>query len=110
MKKTNKHVDEADMRAEYDFSHGTRGKHAKAYRQGHTVKIHKENGTTIVQEYKLDENAVVLEPDVQEYFPDAESVNNALRSLIALIPQKPRIRKPRRRASYHSNVVDNPPG
>ena len=31
---------------------------------------------------------VILEPDVREYFPDSESVNNALRSLIMLIPQK----------------------
>jgi hypothetical protein len=29
-----------------------------------------------------------LEPDVLEYFPNSESVNRALRSLIALIPNK----------------------
>jgi hypothetical protein len=96
MKNTNEHPDNDDMRPEYDFSRGFRGKHYKAYRQGYTVKIHKEDGTTILQEFKLEENAVVLEPDVQEYFPDGESVNNALRSLIALIPQKPRAAKPHR--------------
>jgi hypothetical protein len=80
----------ADMRAEYDFSEGVRGKHADAYHKGHTVTIHKKGGTTIVQNFKLDEGAVILEPDVREYFPDAESVNHALRTLIALAPKKRR--------------------
>jgi hypothetical protein len=31
---------------------------------------------------------VTLAPDVREYFPDSESVNAALRSLIGLIPKK----------------------
>jgi hypothetical protein len=30
----------------------------------------------------------MLEPDVREYFPDSEAVNEALRGLIALIPRK----------------------
>lgn len=34
-----------DMRPEYDFSNGVRGKHAQQYRQGHTVTIHKPDGT-----------------------------------------------------------------
>jgi len=76
------------MLPEYDFSGGVRGKHYKAYREGHTVKIHRENGTTIVQHFKLEEGAVLLEPDVKKYFPDSEAVNKALRSLIALIPSK----------------------
>ena len=76
-----------DIRPKYDFSGGVRGKHYKAYRKGHTVAIHREDGTTIVQQYKFEEGTVVLEPDVREYFPDSESVNNALRSLIALFPQ-----------------------
>jgi len=77
----------AEMRAEYDFSNGVRGKHAAAYQQGHTVTIHKKDGTTIVQNFKLEEGAVFLEPDVREYFPDAESVNNALRTLISIAPK-----------------------
>jgi hypothetical protein len=77
-----------DMRAEYDFRGGARGKHHKAYREGHTVKIHKTDGTTVVQHFKLEEGAVVLDPDVSEYFPTSESVNTALRSLIALVPTK----------------------
>ena len=76
------------MRGEYDFRGGVRGKHSKAYRQGHTVKIHKSNGATVVQHFKLEEGAVILDPDVSEYFPTSEAVNEALRSLIALVPKK----------------------
>jgi len=75
---------------EYDFSKGTRGKHAGQYQRGHTVKIHKSNGNTTVQHYKLEDGAVLLAPDVREYFSDSDSVNEALRSLINLIPQKRR--------------------
>jgi len=76
-----------EMRAEYDFNGGTRGKHAAAYHEGHTVTIHKKDGSTIVQNFKLEEGAVVLAQDVREYFPDAESVNNALRTLISIAPK-----------------------
>jgi hypothetical protein len=75
---------------EYDFSGGTRGKHARQYQRGHTVKIHKTDGTTLVQHYKLEEGAVMLAPDVREYFSDSDSVNQALRTLIKLIPRKRR--------------------
>jgi hypothetical protein len=81
---------EDDMRPEYDFRGGVRGKHHKAYRQGHTVKIHKTGGTTVVQHFKLEDGAVLLDPDVSEYFPTSEAVNSALRSLIALVPKKPK--------------------
>lgn len=77
----------AEMRAEYDFSGGVRGKHAAAYQEGHSVTIHKKDGTTVVQNFKLEEGAVIIEPDVREYFPDAESVNKALRALIAIAPK-----------------------
>lgn len=93
MKKANsKHQnsENSDMLPEYDFREGVRGKHYKAYRKGHTVKIHKADGTTVIQHFKLEEGAVMLEPDVREYFPDSETVNKALRSLIALIPKKRR--------------------
>lgn len=76
------------MRPEYDFSKGIRGKHYKSYRQGHTITIHQEDGTTLIQQFKLEENAVILEPDVFPYFPDSESVNQALRVLISLAPEK----------------------
>ena len=77
-----------EMMPEYDFHGGKRGKHAHAYSQGHTISIHQADGKTLVQHFTLQEGAVVLEPDVREYFPDADSVNAALRSLIALIPKK----------------------
>lgn len=88
-RKTNEPIDD-DILPEYDFSgkKGIRGKHAKALREGYTVTIHKEDGTTLVQNFTLQENAVILDPDVRAYFPDSETVNKALRSLIALIPEK----------------------
>ncbi len=57
-----------EMREEYDFSQGVRGKYAKAYHQGSIV--------------------VVLGPDVAERFPNSESVNQALRSLANLMDGK----------------------
>lgn len=54
-----------DMLEEYDFSQGTRGKYATRYAEG--------------------TNVVILDPDVAQYFPDTESVNEALRSLISVI-------------------------
>jgi hypothetical protein len=89
-KKTSKQqeAENHDMLPEYDFKNGIRGKHYKAYRKGHTVKIHKMDGTTTVQYFKLEDGAVMLEPDVRKYFPDSEAVNKALRSLIDLIPRK----------------------
>jgi hypothetical protein len=70
------------MLPEYDFSKGTRGKHYRKYQRGHTVKINKENGSTVVQHFKLEEGAVVLAPDVRKHFSDSDSVNEALRTLI----------------------------
>ncbi len=57
-----------DMLEEYDFSLGIRGKYAQRYAEG--------------------TNVVVLEPDVAEFFPDHESVNEALRSLISIIKKQ----------------------
>ena len=82
---------EEDMRSEYDFSSmkgAIRGKYYKAYRSGHKVEIHQADGSTSVQYFKLEEGAVMLAPDVRKYFPNSEAVNNALRSLIAIIPSK----------------------
>jgi hypothetical protein len=80
-----------EMRSEYDFSKlkgAVRGKYYKAYRAGHEVVIQKADGTTSVQYFKLEDGAVMLEPDVRKYFGDSEAVNKALRSLIAIIPNK----------------------
>ena len=89
-KKLSKHqeADNHDMLPEYDFKDGIRGKHYKTYRRGHKVEIHKMDGTTTVQYFKLEDGAVMLEPDVRLYFPDSEAVNKTLRSLIGLIPGK----------------------
>ena len=78
------------MQPEYDFRGGVRGKHYQAYQRGHTVKIHNSDGTVEVHEYTLEDGAVLLAPDVREYFPDSEAVNTALRTLISLVPQKTR--------------------
>jgi hypothetical protein len=67
-----------------------RGKYYKAYRAGHKVVIHQVDGTTSIQYFRLEEGAVMLEPDVRKYFSSSESVNKALRSLIAIIPSKKR--------------------
>lgn len=66
-----------------------RGRYYEALQQGHSVRIHEDDGTITVHFYQLEEGAVLLDPDVREYFPDAQSVNAALRSLIALIPSQP---------------------
>ncbi len=76
------------MRSEYDFTSGVRGKHAKAMEKGYTVRVTAADGSVTERHYSGNEGTVVLEPDVREYFPDSESVNAALRSLIKLIPKK----------------------
>lgn len=95
MKKNNKPpiVEESgdDILPEYDFAKmtgGVRGKYQEAYRAGHTVRITQEDGSVEVHYFTLEDGAVMLESDVREYFPDATAVNTALRSLIALIPEK----------------------
>ena len=83
MKRKKADTKEKEMRDEYDFSKGVRGKHYKAYRDGHTVEIHKRDGTTTVQYFRQEDGSVMLDPDIKVHFPDSESVNRALRSLIA---------------------------
>ena len=81
-----------EMLPEYDFRGGVRGKHYKACRKEHTVKVHKSDGTVIEQHFSLEEGAVMLEPDVREYFTDSESVNKALRGLIEIMPKQRKVR------------------
>lgn len=60
---TNSHID--DLRPEYDpelIKSGIRGKYTKRYRQG--------------------TNIVLIDPDLQERFPDSEAVNRALRDYL----------------------------
>lgn len=82
MKKIKKNNEVKAMREEYDFSGGVRGKHFEAYRKGHTVKIDKRDGTVEVHYFAQEDGTVMLDPDVKMHFPDSESVNEALRSLI----------------------------
>jgi len=79
-----------EMQAEYRLSEdkAVRGKYHRAYREGHSVRIHGADGTVTVQHFTLQEGSVMLEPDVRSYFPTSESVNKALRLLIELAPRK----------------------
>jgi len=61
---------EQEMRDEYDFSTGVRGKYAERYARG--------------------TNLVLLDPDVAEVFPDAAAVNQALRALAGIIKEHTR--------------------
>ena len=95
MKKVTIKVREAesnDMRAEYDFRGGVRGKHYRAMQAGYSITVQKADGTTIVKDVLPKKGAVILEPDIHAYFPDSESVNRTLRCLIPLLPPKPRAR------------------
>jgi hypothetical protein len=58
-----------EMKAEYDLvnlSGGVRGKYYQDYHAGHMVKIHREDGTTVVQDFELEDGAVMLGSDVRE--------------------------------------------
>lgn len=82
------------MAQEYGFSGrtGVRGKYYQKLREGYTIRIEHEDGTVSVQYITRPEGTIMLDADVREYFPDAESVNTALRTLIQLVPS----RKPKR--------------
>lgn len=83
-------VEDDTLRPEYDFRGAVRGKHHRAYRQGHTVTIHGADGSVIVQEFEPEADVIILDPDVRAVVPDAESVNRTLRALIALVPPRDR--------------------
>ncbi len=68
MSKIHKEADD-EMRAEYDFSGGVRGKY--------------------LERYKASSNIVVLDPDVSSVFPNAAAVNEALRGLAAIASKVP---------------------
>ena len=53
-----------EMRDEYDFSGGVRGKYVDGYRRG--------------------TNVVLVDPELAEAFPDSKSVNDALRALVTI--------------------------
>ena len=74
------------MREEYDFGgkKGVRGKYYERMRDGFTTIVRKTDGSTEIKETR----PVFLDEDVQKYFPDSVSVNETLRRLIALVPEK----------------------
>jgi hypothetical protein len=76
-----------DLRPEYDFTGGLRGKHFAEMQKGYTIRIYKKDGS-IIEKLTPDPDAITLEPDVREYFPNSKAVNRALRTLISLVPQK----------------------
>jgi hypothetical protein len=81
-------VADDEMRSEYDFSGGVRGKHHQVLREeGYIVRVYNEDGT-VTERRVAGERVVVLEPDVYEYFPNSQAVNQALRTLISLVPEK----------------------
>lgn len=71
-----------DMLEEYDFSSGIQGKYSKRYNEG--------------------TNVVVIEYDVMKYFPDHDSVNQALRSLSEIIEKQKLHNKPVQRIGRKS--------
>jgi hypothetical protein len=87
--KTTKNKKNDEMRAEYDFSKAEHGKFYRPLDKGYTIHVNKKDGTVEVNHYMLAEGTVLLAPDVAEYFPDSESVNEALRSLIRVAEKVP---------------------
>lgn len=77
------------MRKDYDFSNAGRGKFYRPLDKSYTVHVKKKDGPVEMKQYVLTEGAILLAPDVAEYFPDSESVNEALRSLIQLMDKMP---------------------
>lgn len=71
-----------EMREDYDFSGGARGKRFREYRAGHTVPITRANGVVEATYFSLQDGAVMLDPDLKTHFPDSDAVNKALRTLV----------------------------
>ena len=65
MKRATDKAAASQMRDEYDFSRGVRGKYARRYAQG--------------------TNVVVLEADVAKVFQNSQAVNDSLRALAGIM-------------------------
>ena len=74
-----------DMRDNYDFSDGSRGKYRHLGGQARILKVQHPDGSVTVETVPP---AIELDPDVRRYFPNSEAVNRALRGLIELIPEE----------------------
>lgn len=106
MKPSNNTQKDDDMLPEYDFSKAERGKFYKPLHKGYSTHAQQTDGTIIVNQYTLTQGTVLLEPDVREVFPDSQSVNKALRSLINLMTQLPE-NKPYTHPSKHPHQVSD---
>lgn len=104
--KTTKKKKKTEMRSEYDFSKAERGKFYRPLDKGYTVHVKKQDGTVSVNHYQLKEGTVLLAPDVLEYFPDSEAVNEALRSLIELMDKIPPKKYKRSNSSASFQVAE----
>lgn len=93
------------MRSEYDFSEAERGKFYVPLDKGYSVRVNQADATVVVNHYTLAEGAVLLAPDVREYFSDSQAVNDALRSLIHLSEKIP-VRKYRTRKAGVRQVAE----
>lgn len=54
-----------DVQPEYDFRDGTRGKHYEAYQEGHVLRVVQTDGAIAEQHFRIEEGAVLLEPDAR---------------------------------------------
>lgn len=63
-------TNDPEMLEEYDFSGGIRGKYSKEYTEG--------------------TNVIAIDSDVIQFFPDHDSVNEALRSLLPILKRQVR--------------------
>jgi hypothetical protein len=77
-----------DMLPEYDFSGARRGEVYRSLSGGYTIREEHPDGSVTITRVDPSDDAIVLEPDVKAYFPDSESVNRALRTIITLFPQR----------------------
>lgn len=76
---------EDDLRPEYDFTGGVRGKYLERYREG--------------------TNVVLLDPDVAAVFQDSAAVNETLRRLVSLAEAKAQSKRPAPRKSKPNKTL-----
>ncbi len=77
---------DSEMKNEYDLSKrsGVRGRYAKAFKEGYSVRIY--DGKKLVS----DQFFAAIDRDVQKHFKDSKSVNKALRTIISIFPKNPK--------------------
>jgi hypothetical protein len=85
MKQPKEGVPDDDMRPEYDFTGGVRGKYYERYRSS--------------------SNIVVLDPDVSEAFPNSAAVNAALRMLVSVARKRVSTKRPHMRKRRPNNEM-----